>query len=339
MRNRVFPGAVAVVGKDDAVVHTHACGRLTYDTDAGPVVPDTIYDLASLTKVLVTTVAAMMLVDEGRLDVEAPVASHVPEFGGGSKDHVTLAHLLCHASGLPAWAPLYRDTAGRDAFVHRVAAFDLEREPGEASVYSDLGFILLGVALERILGEGLDAFAARRIFGPLGMSDTSYRPALALRPRIAPTEDDPWRGRLVHGEVQDENAYAMGGVAAHAGVFGTAADLSRFVLMVQGGGRWQGRSLIAAETLERFARPCGVPGSSYGLGWDHPGGKTSSAGTLFARSSIGHLGFTGTSLWIDREHRWFVILLSNSVHPVRGNQGLREVRAALADSAAEALRG
>jgi len=330
---------VVAIGKDDAVAHVQAFGHLTYDAGAPAVAIDTIYDLASLTKVVVTTMAAMMLVDEGRLDVEAPVRSLVPEFNGGARDRVTLGHLLSHASGLPAWAALYRDTEGRDQYVRRIAAFELERAPGEASVYSDLGFILLGVALERLAGETLDAFASRRIFAPLGMGETCYLPPLSLWPRIAPTEDDPWRGRRLQGEVHDENAHALGGVAAHAGVFGTAPDLSRFALMVLAGGRWDGRWLISRETLDHFAALCGVPGSGYGLGWDHPSGAHSAAGHRMARSSIGHLGFTGTSIWIDREHRSFVILLANSVHPVRGNQGLREARAALADAAVEALRG
>jgi len=335
----VFPGAVVAIGKDDAVVHVRGFGRLTYADGAPSVAIDTIYDLASLTKVLVTTMAAMMLVDEGRLDLEVPVRSLVPEFHGGDRDLVTAAHLLSHSSGLPAWAALYRDTQGRDEFVRQITAFDLEREPGAASVYSDLGFILLGVALERVAGETLDVFASRRIFGPLGMPDTGYLPAPSLHPRIAPTEDDPWRGRRLQGEVHDENAHALGGVAAHAGVFGTAPDLSRFALMVLAGGRWDGRWLVARETLDRFAALCGVPGSSHGLGWDHPSGAKSAAGQLLARSSIGHLGFTGTSIWIDREHRFFVILLANSVHPVRGNEGLREARAALADAAVLGLRG
>lgn len=331
MRDRVFPGGVFAAQRKGEPVHVHAAGHLTYDEAAPPVILDTIYDLASLTKVLVTTTVAMILVDEGALDVAAPVSHLVPEVCGGGLDRVTLAHLLSHSSGLPAWAPLYLDTTGKDAYVQRIAALGLEREPGTASVYSDLGFILLGVALERAAGATLDALAARRVFRPLGMSNRiTYRPDPSLRPQIAPTENDPWRGRLVHGEVHDENAYAMGGVAGHAGLFGPIRDVVLFALAILEGGA----PLVRRETLDRFAAPCGVPGSSYGLGWDHPAGATSSAGRLFSRASIGHLGFTGTSLWIDREAGAFVILLANSVHPTRGNAGLREVRAALADAVA-----
>jgi CubicO group peptidase (beta-lactamase class C family) len=331
VRNRVFPGAIYAARWKRDVVHVHAAGLLTYEEDAAAVGAETVYDLASLTKVMVTTTAAMILVDEGALNLDASVAHFLPEARRTDLDHVTLAHLLSHSAGLPAWAPLYLDTKGPDEYVRRIAATALERPPGTVSVYSDLGFILLGVALERAIGETLDAFASRRIFRPLRMSErTGFRPPASLQPEIAPTEDDPWRGRLVRGEVHDENAFALGGVAGHAGLFGPMTDVMLFVLAMADGGA----PLVQPETLDRFAAPCGVPGSSFGLGWDRPSGETSTAGRLLSRASIGHLGFTGTSFWIERESGTFVILLSNSVHPRRGNAGLRQVRGALADAVA-----
>jgi CubicO group peptidase (beta-lactamase class C family) len=337
VRDRVFPGAVLAIGKDDALVQLRGFGALTYDQDASPVVEETIYDLASVTKVVATTTMAMLLVDEGRLDVAWPVSRLVPEWRGGAKDGVTIAQLLAHTSGLPGWRPLFNDTAGRAAYVQRINGLDLEYVPGTQSVYSDLGFIVLGAALEEAAGEPLDVFVTRRILEPLGMTATAYRPPAEWRTRIAPTEDDPWRGRVVHGEVHDENACAMGGVAGHAGLFGTAGDLARFASMIAQGGTWNGRVFVGAETLERFATPCGVPGSSYALGWDMPSREGSSAGRLFSRRSIGHLGYAGTSLWIDRERRLFLILLSNRVHPSRSNDAIRRVRPALADAVIEAL--
>jgi CubicO group peptidase (beta-lactamase class C family) len=339
LRARAFPGAAVAVGTRDAVLHLRGFGRLTYDPAAAGASGETIYDLASLTKVVVTTTMAMMLVDEGRLDLQTPVAALVPEMTGGSRDRVTLWHLLTHSSGLPGWVPLYRDTVGKDAFVRAIAALELEREPGAATVYSDVGFILLGAALEAVAGLALDAFGEKRVLGPLAMADTRYLPPAEWRPRIAPTEDDSWRGRVVHGEVHDENAFAMGGVAGHAGLFGTAADLARFAGMIAAGGLSQGRPLVSADTLRAFSKPCGIPGSSYALGWDMPSGPSSTAGRLLSRRSIGHLGYAGTSLWIDPDRGLYVILLSNRVHPTRANDQMRAVRAGLADAVVEALGG
>jgi CubicO group peptidase (beta-lactamase class C family) len=339
VRDRAFPGAVVAVGRDDALVHLRAFGHLTYASGAEPVAEDTIYDLASLTKIVATTTMAMMLVDEGRLSIDDRVSQLVPEFSGGAKDSVTLRHLLAHAGGIEAWLPLHRELSGAEAYVREVARLDLTYEPGTRSLYSDLGFILLGAALERAAGERIDAFAATRILGPLGMADTRYLPPAGWRPRIAPTEEDPWRLRVLRGEVHDENAHAMGGVAGHAGLFGTAADLSRLALMVLNEGRGENGPLVASETLARFLTPSGFPDSSYALGWDMPSGESSSAGRLFSRRSVGHLGYAGTSIWIDLERRLFLILLTNRVHPRRGNDAIKRVRPALADAVAGAFAG
>ena len=332
-----FPGAVAAVGKDGALAYLRAFGRLSYDTDAPAVETDTIYDLASLTKVVVTTTMAMILVDQGLVDLAAAVSTFLPGFKGGGRERVTVWHLLTHSSGLPGWAALYEEAIGRQAYLRRIEATPLSFEPGRQSEYSDLGFMLLGEVLERVAGEDLDVFARRAILGPLGMKDTLYRPGPERLPRIAPTERDPWRGRLLRGEVHDGNAFALGGVAPHAGLFGTALDLATFAQMILDGGVHDGKRIVSRETVERFTRRAGIPGSSRALGWNTPA-PGSSAGGLLSPESVGQTGFTGTSLWIDAPRRLFLILLTNRVHPTRANEAVpRVVRAAFAEAVIRSL--
>ena len=333
---KAFPGGVAAVGKDGALVYLRAVGKLSYDADAAPVATDTLYDLASLTKVVVTTTMAMMLVDEGLLDLDKPVRAFLPRFRGGAKDTVTVRQLLTHSSGIDWWAPLYKELTSRAAYVERIEAMDLAYEPGTKSLYSDLGLLLLGEILERVAGEPIDSFARRRILGPLGMKDTQYKPPASLLARIAPTENDPWRGRVVRGEVHDENAFAMGGIAPHAGLFGTAPELARFAQMLVNGGVYDNKRLVSRETLEMFTRPAGVPGSSRALGWDTPDGANS-AGSLLSAHAFGHTGFTGTSIWVDPDRKLFVILLTNRVHPTRENNAIRAVRRSVADAVVHGL--
>jgi CubicO group peptidase (beta-lactamase class C family) len=333
---KAFPGGVVAVGKDGALVHLRAFGRLSYDADAPEVRTDTIYDLASLTKVIVTATVAMILVDEGRLDLDRPVSAFLPRFRGPGKDRVTVLNLLTHSSGLDWWEPLYKDTKGKQAYVEKIEAMELKYPPGTKSLYSDLGLILLGEVLERVAGEPLDAFAQKRILDPLGMKDTRYRPGPDVLPRIAPTERDPWRGRVVHGEAHDENAFAMGGVAPHAGLFGTAPDLARFAQMLLNGGVLEQKRIVSREVVDQFTRPAGVPDSTRALGWDTPH-PDSSAGSRLSPRSFGHTGFTGTSLWIDPERKLFVVLLTNRVHPSRENNAIRDVRRAVADAVVNGL--
>jgi beta-glucosidase-like glycosyl hydrolase/CubicO group peptidase (beta-lactamase class C family) len=333
---RAFPGAVLAVGKDGVLAHLQPFGHLSYDDDAAPVRADTMYDLASLTKVVVTTTMAMILVDEGKLDINKPVSAFLPEFHGGAKDKVTVWHLLTHSSGIDWWAPLYKELKGKDAYLRRILAMDLVYEPGAKSVYSDLGVILLGEILERVAGQDLESFARARVLGPLGMKDTTYRPGPELVARIAPTENDPWRGHVLRGEVHDENAAALGGVAPHAGLFSTASDLARFAQMLLDGGVFEHQRIVSRETVERFTKRAGVPDSSRALGWDTPG-ENSSAGSLFGPRSFGHTGFTGTSMWMDPDRNLFVILLTNRVHPTRENNAIREVRRAVADAVVRGL--
>lgn len=338
---KAFPGAVVAVGRQGKLVHLQSFGKLSYAADAAPVTAETLYDLASLTKVIATTTMAMILVDEGRLDLDKAVQDFLPDFRstsrGEGKEQVTVRHLLTHSAGIDWWAPLYEELEGQDAYVERIQAMPLVYEPGTKSLYSDLGIILLSEILERVAGEELEAFVRRRIFEPLSMEDTMYRPAAELRQRIAPTERDPWRGRVVHGEVHDENAFALGGVAPHAGLFGTAGDLARFAQMIMNGGVLEHHRIVSREAVERFTRPAGVPESTRALGWDTKSPEGSSAGDLFSPNSFGHTGFTGTSLWIDPERELFVILLTNRVHPTRENQLIREARPAVADAVVRGL--
>lgn len=339
-----FPGAVLLVGQHGKIVHRRAFGKQTYAPDAPAVTPDTIYDLASLTKVVATTTAAMILYDEQRLDLDAPVKSYLPRFQGPGKDQVRVRHLLTHSSGIDWWAALYKEIPEKDprrfkeAFLDRVYRMDLKSPPGTEMKYSDLGIVLLGEILERVSGRRLEDFVAERVFAPLGMKDAGWRPAKSLLPRIAPTEMDPWRGRVVHGEVHDENAFALGGVAPHAGLFATADDLARLAQLLLWKGVYAEKRIVARKTVELFTWRAELPpGSSRALGWDTKSPQGSSAGRLFSETSFGHTGFTGTSIWIDPERQIFLILLTNRVHPTRDNLQIREVRPAVADAVIRAL--
>ena len=337
------PGAVVLAGTSETVIAECAAGRLSYATDAGPVTPDTIYDLASLTKVLVTTPLVMRLYEAGRLDIDAPVRTCVPEFAGGAKDHVTIADLLAHCGGLLWWTDLYRQAQDQPAAevgrfcIGRICELPLDYEPRTRTVYSDLGYILLGAVLERLTDAPLDRLAADEVFAPLGMHDIHYAPPPALRHRIAPTENDPERGGILHGHVHDENAHRLGGVAPHAGLFATARSLVPFARMWLAEGAAGENRLFDGATVRRFSRRAHlVKGSSRALGWDTPAAG-SSCGRRFSASAFGHTGFTGTSLWIDPELNLFVILLTNRVHPTRDNTTLAELRPAFHDALIENL--
>lgn len=332
-----FPGATLAVGYRGALVHLGAYGRQTFAPEAPPVEAATIFDLASLTKVVATTTMAMILVDEGMLDLDKPVQDFLPLFRGSGKENVTVRQLLTHSAGLAKGGPLYEELVGRDAYLERIETMALEYEPGSATVYSDFGPILLAEILERVAGRPIDEFVGDRVFQPLGMADTLFNPDRSLLPRIAPTELDPWRGRVVHGEVHDENAWAMGGVAGHAGLFGTAPDLARYAQMILNGGVFEHHRIVSRDTVESFTRKAGLPDSTRALGWDTKSPEGSSAGELFSAESFGHLGYTGTSMWIDPERELFVILLTNRVHPTRENLAIRQVRPIVADAVVRAL--
>jgi CubicO group peptidase (beta-lactamase class C family) len=282
------------------------------------------------------TTAMMQLVEQDRVELDAPVARYLPEFTGDGKDRVTIRHLLTHSSGLPSWRPLYKEAAAADTAIAIVLATPLDTVPGARMVYSDLGAILLGKVVERVSGETLDAYLARHVFGPLGMTSTMYRPDASVHDRVAPTEFDPWRQRHIRGEVHDENAFMLGGVSGHAGLFSTAADLTRFARMMLAGGVLDGVRLLRPSTIAQFTA-VQDPGLSHrALGWETPSGQNSAGSAMSARA-FGHTGFTGTSLWMDPERGAFVLLLTNRVNPSRQNTRIGLVRIALADAAIAAL--
>jgi serine-type D-Ala-D-Ala carboxypeptidase len=330
-----FPGASLAVTHQGRLVALQGFGRFTYDADAPVVAADTIFDLASLSKIVATASMAAILHDRGLLDLDAPVAAIVPEFlaSDPARAEVTLRMLLDHSSGLPAYARLFEQAADPGALLHAAFTLPLEAGPGTRALYSDIGFIVLGVALERLADEPLDRFCRREVFGPLGMAHTAFRPSPAWKPLIPPTADDKaFRHRPVQGEVHDENASVLGGIAGHAGVFAPATDLATFAhAMLQGG-----RPILRPATLDLFTRPSGPPGSSRALGWDTPS-HPSQSGRYFSQRSFGHLGYTGTSLWIDPERSLSVTLLSNRTWPDAGAQQIKKVRPRLHDAIVETL--
>ncbi len=332
-----FPGASVVVGRRGYAAFEKGFGHLGWTADSPDVTPErTIYDLASLTKVVGTTTAAMILYDEGRLDLDAPVTHYLPAFTGGLKNQVTVRQLLTHESGLPAGRNLWRLAHSPSEAKSIVLSTPLACRPGKCQVYSDLGADVLGWVIESISGEGLDAFLDERVFGPIGMSDTHFRPDASLRYRIAPTEVSPPRGYPIRGEVHDENAWALGGVAGHAGLFSTAADLSLFAQMMLNMGEYQGVRIISDSTVALFTRRTA---GTRALGWDTADGEGSS-GIYMSERAYGHTGYTGTSLWIDPDRDMFVILLTNRVHAPKARRPAKviaDVRADLADVAAAAV--
>jgi CubicO group peptidase (beta-lactamase class C family) len=354
-----IPGAVvlAQMPRDGELMEFETVrGLAVVQPQRVPMARDTIFDLASLTKPMATTTAIMLLVSEGKLELDAPVAKALPSFAERDKEEVTLRQLLTHSAGMRPWRGFHEDllkkerktgerwigtVEGREWIIDRVVRSGLVHEPSAAAVYGDLDFIVLGAVVEAVTGQGLDVFCEERIFGPLGLVDTHFHPQLrvdgddtdapAVPPermrRIAATENCPWRDRILWGEVHDPNASAMGGVAGHAGLFGTADDVLRFAKVWLDA--WHGRSdLLPVDTVREFSRRQELPeGSDWALGWDTPTEGQSSSGTHFSETSIGHLGFTGTSVWIDLEKEAIVVLLTNRVHLVskRSKFGLRPI--------------
>ncbi len=337
---RAFPGCAFGVLVGDEVVHQGALGRFTYDPDAESVVSSTVYDIASITKVLATTAAAMLLRQRGSLDIDTPLGELLPGFvvGRPSGEHarlVTIRHLLSHNSGLPGYVELFRSVATPEDLFRACLQLPLGAEPGTRAEYSDMGFILLGKALELIMGESLGDWVSREVFTPLGVSATGFTPPLDARVHVPPTEvDSTLRHRGIQGEVQDEHAWLLHGVAGHAGLFSNVPDLlsfSRAILNNSGG-----TPLFVKETVDLFATRQGPAGSSRALGWDTPS-ENSSAGSHFSANSIGHLGYSGCSLWIDLDARVAVVLLTNRTWPDRQSQLIRDVRPAFHNAVRESL--
>jgi CubicO group peptidase (beta-lactamase class C family) len=338
---KAFPGAVLAVGQHGRLLALKAFGRIDSSADSPPMPVDAIFDLASLTKVIGTTTAAEILYDRGRLNLDAPVVRYLPEFGGTSgHDTITVRNLLSHSSGLQSADGLWRNAKDRQELLRQIYATPTLTPPGTVFAYRDTNIILMGEIVQRLTGQPLDRFLAREVFGPLGMKDTGFKPSRALLPRIAPTEqDNAFRHMLVRGVVHDENAYMMGGVAGHAGLFSTARDLSALAQLYLNHGSYHGKRLIKASTIALFETPQNLPpGSSRALGWDmpSPGGF---AGPLASPHAIIHTGFTGTSIYIDPDRDAFVILLTNRVNPTRNNALIAQARPAIHSAVLSVLDG
>jgi CubicO group peptidase (beta-lactamase class C family) len=331
---KVFPAAVVEVGDATRPLWRQAFGRLTFDEGATQTADDTIFDLASLTKVLATAALVMQQVERGALGLDDRAGEHIAQWEGADRAAVTVRDLLAHCSGLPGYLPLFRDHQGRPAFERAICNIPLDYPPRSKSVYSDLGFILLGFILERdtSLVSRFDALRTQMA----GVEDLQFHPPAVWKRRTAPTEIDPWRGRLLVAEVHDENAAALGGAAGHAGLFGTAAAVgehARHLLQILDGKV----GAFARATLDTFiARRADVPGSSRALGWDTML-PSSSCGSRMSPRAFGHAGFTGTSLWIDPDRGVYVVLLTNRLHPSRANEAIKGVRPAFHDAVVEAF--
>ena len=332
-----YPGAAVVVGRKGAAVWQRGFGRLDWTTESEAVSPtESIYDLASLTKVVGTTTALMILYDQGKVHLDDPVSKYIPEFSGGEKDLVTLRLLLEHRSGLPAGRDLWRIAHSPEEARQAVIETPLVYHPDQYYEYSDLGADMLGFVVEAASGQRLDQFLADHVWKPLGMEDTFFKPADSLRERIAPTEVNPPRGYPLRGEVHDENAFALGGIAGHAGLFSSASDLAVFAQMMLNGGEYGGTRIIADSTVTQFTTRAA---RTRALGWDTCAGD-GSCGKYLSERAYGHTGFTGTSIWIDPDRDMFVILLTNRVHAARARRPAKvisDVRADLSDAAALAV--
>ncbi|MGZ4897122.1 MAG: serine hydrolase domain-containing protein [Candidatus Angelobacter sp.] len=333
---RAFPGAVvAIVHQGNLIAHK-GLGRFTYETTSPAVTADTVYDLASVTKVIATTTACMILYDRGLIKLEHRLVDLLPGFASDDprRRQVTLRMLLAHSSGLPAYIKLFQTSSNKDDLLRQAAQVPLSAVPGTRAEYSDIGFILLGEVLQKLAGEPLDQFCQREIFTRLSLAHTCFNPPPDRKLLIPPTENDLiFRHRLVQGEVNDENASVLGGIAGHAGCFSTVLDVSVFAQCMLRGGT----PLVKKETLEIFTRRQDLPpGSSHALGWDTPT-QPSQSGRYFSSRSYGHLGYTGTSLWIDPDRQLSVTLLTNRTWPDRGSQSIKQVRPAFHDAVIEAL--
>lgn len=336
IRDHVFPGAAAAAVRQNQLVLLKSFGQFTYDRNSPQVSPENIFDIASVTKVVATTTMAMLLYQRGLLDLEMPVFTVVPEFAGDNprRKEITLHMLLAHSSGLPAYEKLFLRASNRNEILADTFQVPLTADPGTRAEYSDIGFIILGIALERLADEPLDSFCQRQIFGPLGMARTTFNPPQPWRESCVPTAHDRnFRHHVIQGEVQDENASVLGGVAAHAGLFSTAEDLAVFAHALLGG-----PSLVRPETLNLFARRESSPaGTSRAIGWDTPS-SPSQSGKYFSERSIGHLGYTGTSLWLDLDCGISIVLLTNRTWPDCSNKAIKQLRPRFHDLLMEAMQ-
>jgi CubicO group peptidase (beta-lactamase class C family) len=346
--DNAFPGAVLAVGYKGKLVALKSFGHFDYSPKSRAVHVNALWDIASCSKVVATTTAVAILVEQVKIDLDAPVIRYIPEFASSKqtapaeeRDSITVRHLMTHSSGLPSGARLYSGLADRgkkDEMLLRVNMVPLISPPGAKMIYSDLSMLLMQQIVESVSGMPLDRFLLQKVFARLHMKSTMYNPPQSMLGRTPPMEDDHrLRNRVIRGEVHDENSWMMGGVAGHAGLFSTAQDLSVFEQMMLNGGIYGKTRILKTSTVEAFIRRQDLtPGSSRAIGWDTPS-ENSSAGQYLSPRAFGHTGFTGTSIWADPDKQLFIILLTNRVHPSRTNMGIAKVRPAVADAVVKAL--
>ncbi len=326
IENKAFPGAVVLIWKDGKTIYEKAFGNYTYDPESQRVNSQTIYDLASLTKVIATTTATMICYDRNLFSLDDKIVRYIPEFGTNGKENITIKNLLLHNSGLPAWKKFYGRNLSSDDVIKEIYLSELEYKTGKKTVYSDLGFVTLGKIIEKVTRKSLDVFCIDEIFTPLKMNSTFFNPIDSEKKLCAPTEtDNYWRMKPLQGEVHDETSAMLNGVAGHAGLFSTASDISKLMSVLINKGKFEQKQFIKQSTVELFTKRYSIE-STRALGWDTKSDSGSSAGKYFSKSSFGHTGFTGTSVWADPERNLFVVFLTNRVYPTRENTKILKVR-------------
>ncbi|KUG24816.1 beta-hexosaminidase [hydrocarbon metagenome] len=337
LKEKIFPGASIIIGHRNRIVYHQNFGKGTYEKDAKPIDDNSIFDIASLTKVAATTSAVMLLFDKGKINLDDKVEKYLPQFGNGSKDKITIKHLLLHNSGLPAWEPFYKKYTNPDEVIDAIMKMELEFSPGTKYLYSDIGMIVLQKVIEKITNKGIDEYLEENLFNQLQMKNTFFNPSPKVWYNCVPTEtDDYWRMQLLKGKVHDETAYLLGGVAGHAGLFSTTEDLANLISTYVNDGYFGSKQIFSKKTIDLFTKKNSNQ-STRALGWDTKSAEKSSAGNLFSDDSFGHTGFTGTSIWVDRNEGLFVILLTNRVHPTRSNTKIIQFRPLLHDEIYKAV--
>jgi beta-N-acetylhexosaminidase len=340
IRDSAFPGGVLLVARNGKIVHHKGYGYFEYGDHSEKVDTNTMFDLASLTKVIATTNACMRLIDERKLKLNDRIVKYLPEFGKNGKSGITVYNLLVHNSGLPGWKSFYLNCQDPGSLLDSIFVSRLVYPTGQSALYSDLGFIILGKVIEKICSMPLDKFVDSVFFKPLGMKSTMYNPLPSMLHRIAPTEIDTYwekTGEPIRGRVHDENAFILGGVSGHAGLFSTACDLAVILEMIRNGGEYDGRHYLKRSTIERFTRKQSTK-STRALGWDTKKPKHSWAGSLLSDKAFIHTGFTGTSVVVDPQRGMIIILLTNRVFPSRENDRITDVRRKVHDAVIDASK-
>lgn len=335
IKDSIFPGAAISIIKDGKLFYENSYGRFTYDPTSFSVKTNSMYDIASLTKVTATTFAVMKLLEEGKISLEYPVEKYIPEFV--NKKKITIKTILIHTSGLPASGKFFRSGKGPDEIFNEICELNLDYKTGTKTVYSDLGMIVLGRLIEKVAGKNLDQYMREIMWSPMGMLSTKYNPEQVDIPYCVPTEiDDFWRNRLIQGSVHDENCFALGGMTGHAGLFSTVEDIRKFMIMLLSGGVFDGVRYLKQETITQFITRQSNS-SSRALGWDTNFKHAGVGGKSFAENSFGHTGFTGTSIWADYRKKFAVILFTNRVYPTRKKEGIKNFRIRLHEALATLL--